>query len=237
MQILAPLVAIAGLIAVAEGVCSGPNARTKPPKGAIVVDATGAYSGSVRTVADGVAKLPNTTAEHSLFVFPVTISHTLAQKDIPTSITRDRNDLTTTLRLRTDNIKVYNLNVANMAGRIKKNGQALAVSVVGTNSGFYACKFLAYQDTLYANKGANLYAKSYISGAVDFIYGQYANAWFESCDIVSISAGHITANGRDSDTNPSAYAFNNARVRHGWPRDGLPRPPVAALRSRRLAEQ
>ncbi|KAJ8550387.1 hypothetical protein ON010_g10683 [Phytophthora cinnamomi] len=167
MQILAPLVAIAGLIAVAEGVCSGPNARTKPPKGAIVVDATGAYSGSVRTVADGVAKLPNTTAEHSLSssslgytcdktsyaANKVTISHTLAQKDIPTSITRDRNDLTTTLRLRTDNIKVYNLNVANMAGRIKKNGQALAVS-----------------DTLYANKGANLYAKSYISGAVDFIY-------------------------------------------------------------------
>ncbi|EGZ27008.1 hypothetical protein PHYSODRAFT_409417, partial [Phytophthora sojae] len=136
----------------------------------------------------------------------VTISHALVQKDNPASISKDRNDFTTTLHLRTDNVKIGNLNIANMAGKIN------AVSVVGTNSGFYACYFTGYRDALYANKGANLYAKSYISGVEDFIFGQYASAWFESCDIVSIDAGHITANGRDSDTNPSQYVFNNAHV-------------------------
>ncbi|EGZ17636.1 hypothetical protein PHYSODRAFT_262481, partial [Phytophthora sojae] len=143
-----------------------------------------------------------------------------ANEDIPPTIYQHRNELTTTLRLGTDNVKVYNLNVANMAGKIERGGQALAVSVVTTNSGVYACaiiwvimlKLLFYQDTLYANKGANLYAKSYISGAIDFIFGQVANAWFESCDIVALDEGHFTANGRNSDTNPSTFVFNNARV-------------------------
>ncbi|KAE9273727.1 hypothetical protein PF008_g29767 [Phytophthora fragariae] len=70
MQIWTPLVALAGLVAVAEGACSGPNTRITPPAGAIVVDASGAHVGSVRTVAEGFAKLPNTTAEHTVFVFP-----------------------------------------------------------------------------------------------------------------------------------------------------------------------
>ncbi|KAE9271311.1 hypothetical protein PF008_g30389 [Phytophthora fragariae] len=116
----------------------------------------------------------------------VTITQAKAQKDIPASIINNRNDLTTTLLLKSDNVKVYNLNVANTAGDV---GQAIAVKTDGANYGFYACKFTGYQDTLYANK-----------------------AWFETCDIVSIGKGCIGANGRDSATNPSRYVFNNARV-------------------------
>jgi len=66
--------------------------------------------------------------------------------------------------------------------------------------------------TLYSNKGPELIAKSYIKGAVDFVFGLYAKAWFESCDIESIGRGCITANGRTNDSNPSEYVFNNARV-------------------------
>ncbi|EGZ27038.1 hypothetical protein PHYSODRAFT_257384 [Phytophthora sojae] len=139
----------------------------------------------------------------------VTITQAKAQKDIPASIIKNRNDLTTMLLLKSDNVKVYNLNVANTAGNV---GQAIAAKADGANMGFYACKFLGYQDTLYANKGPNLYAKSYISGAVDFVFGQYAKAWFESCDIVSVGKGCIAANGRDSPANPSEFVFNNARV-------------------------
>ncbi|KAG6612839.1 Pectinesterase [Phytophthora cinnamomi] len=113
----------------------------------------------------------------------VLITQAKAQKDTPASITKNRNDLTTTLLLKSDNVKVYNLNVANTAGNV---GQAIAVKADGANYGFYACKFLGYRDTLCANKGPNLYARSYINGAVDFVFGLYAKAWFESCDIVSL---------------------------------------------------
>ncbi|KAJ8522690.1 hypothetical protein ON010_g17666 [Phytophthora cinnamomi] len=51
MQLLAPLIALLGLATTVEGACSGPNTRTTPPPGAIVVDATGAQRGSFRTVA------------------------------------------------------------------------------------------------------------------------------------------------------------------------------------------
>ncbi|GMF12977.1 unnamed protein product [Phytophthora lilii] len=62
----------AGAITVqAGGDCSGPNTRTEPPAGAIVVDATGAYEGSFKTVSEGVANLDlNSTASHTIFVFP-----------------------------------------------------------------------------------------------------------------------------------------------------------------------
>ncbi|GMF23915.1 unnamed protein product [Phytophthora fragariaefolia] len=241
MQLLAPLAALLGFASTVKGACSGPSARITPPAGAIVVDATGANQGSYRTVAQGVSKLTDTTAQQTVFVYPgvyheqvsvpklsgsvviqgytcdttsyaanqVTITYAMAQKNIPASVTKNRNDLTTTLLLKSSNVKVYNLNVANTAGN---TGQAIAAKADGANSGFYDCNFTGYQDTLYANQGPSLYAKSYISGAVDFVFGLYAKAWFESCDIVSVGKGCITANGRDSATNPSEFVFNNARV-------------------------
>jgi pectinesterase len=142
----------------------------------------------------------------------VTITHSKAQRDIPPEITSGRNDLTSTLRLKTDNVKVYNLNVANTAGQIKKNGQAVATIIEGDNYGFYACNFTGYQDTVYANKGRELFAKSYISGAVDFVFGSKAQAWFESCDFDVVGKGSITANGRVNESSPSYYIFNKARV-------------------------
>ncbi|KAG2781610.1 hypothetical protein PC129_g11289 [Phytophthora cactorum] len=241
MQIFAPFIALAGILAAAEGACTGPNARTTPPPGAIVVDATGAYSGSFKTVSEGVAKLSTATGDHTLFLMPgtykeqvtvpqlkgnlvvqgytcdttsysanqVTITHAMAQRDVPASITKNRNDYTTTLLLKSSNVKVYNLNVANTAGNV---GQAIAMKVDGANYGIYACKLMGYQDTLYANQGPALFAKSYISGAIDFIFGMYGKTWFESCDIESVGKGCVTANGRTDNSNPSEYVFNNARV-------------------------
>ncbi|KAG7383139.1 hypothetical protein PHYBOEH_010081 [Phytophthora boehmeriae] len=225
-----------------DDVCSGPNARTEPPVGAIVVDASGEYEGSFETVSEGVENLNRkTTKEQTVFVMPgvyneqvlitpmagplvlqgytcdamsyedneVTITQAKAQKDIPEEITRGRNDLTSTVRFKSDNVKVYNLNIANTAGNV---GQALAVNVGGTDYGFYACNFTGYQDTLLANKGRELFARSYISGAVDFIFGSYATAWFESCDIEVVGKGCITANGRNEESNPSWFVFNDAKV-------------------------
>ncbi|ETI31540.1 hypothetical protein L914_20653 [Phytophthora nicotianae] len=227
-----------------SGLCSGPNAKTEPPAGAVVVDASGTYDGSYKTVAEGVANLRNSTEEQTLFVFPgvyneqvsipklsgplvlqgytcdttsysaneVTLTQSKAQKDIPPEIENNRNYLTSTLGIQASKVKVYNLNVANTAGKIEEDGQAVAVYADGVDHGFYACNFTGYQDTVCAHKGRELYAKSYISGAVDFVFGQVAMAWFESCDIESIGEGWITANGNEESTVASEYVFNNARV-------------------------
>ncbi|KAF4135952.1 Pectinesterase [Phytophthora infestans] len=235
---------MSGVTAGSSGQCSGPNARTEPPSGAVVVDASGAYNGSFKTVVEGVANLPNSTAGQTLFIFPgvyneqvsvpklagplllqgytcdttsyaaneVTITQAKAQKDIPPEIENNRNYLTSTLGLKSSKVKVYNLNVANTVGKVEKNGQGVAIYADGADYGFYACNFTGYQDTVCANKGRELYAKSYISGAVDFVFGQRAMAWFESCDIESIGEGWITANGNANATVTSEYVFNNARV-------------------------
>jgi pectinesterase len=110
------------------------------------------------------------------------------------------NDATSTLRLWTANVKLYNLNIANTFGQAATSGQALALSAQNTNQGFYGCKFTGYQDTIY------------ISGAVDFIFGLRAIAWFDKVDIRTIGPGYITANGRDAATNPSFYVFNEVNV-------------------------
>ncbi|KAG3072715.1 hypothetical protein PI124_g21187 [Phytophthora idaei] len=154
----------------------------------------------------------------------VTVTQATAQRDLPREVTKGRNDLTSTMRFKASNVTVYNLNIANTAGNV---GQAVAATVDGTDYGFYGCNFTGYQDTLYANKGRQLYAQSYISGAVDFVFGSKATAWFESCDIETVGEGCITANGRSSEDNPSYYVFNNARVYGSNPEGSLTtREPV-----------
>eukprot|EP00644_Phytophthora_capsici_P002588 jgi/Phyca11/105972/e_gw1.11.211.1 len=241
-----PLLALTSLASgTLATVCTGPNARTVPPPGATVVDITGVFNGSYQTMAEGMLYLPNTTEEHTLFVFPglyqeqvtipklagplvvqgytcdttsyasnqVTITHKMAQNDLPEEIKNNRNDLVSTMRLKTGSgLKMYNLNVANPMGKLPKNGQAIAVYVDNTDYGFYACNFTGYQDTVCAHKGRELFARSYISGATDFIFGMEAKAWFESCDIETVGKGYITANGNNDSSNASEYVFNHARV-------------------------
>lgn len=196
-------------------------------------------------MAEGIAYLPNTTEEHTIFVFPgvyqeqvlipklagplvlqgytcntaayaenqVTITHTMAQKDLRLEIENGRNDLVSTMRLKSSSgVKMYNIKAANPTVKIKELGQAVAVYVDAPNYGFYACNFSGYQDTVCAHKGRELYARSYINGAVDFIFGMEVKAWFESCDIESIGKGYITANCNSDTSNLSEYVFNRARV-------------------------
>ncbi|KAF4464051.1 pectinesterase precursor [Fusarium albosuccineum] len=120
------------------------------------------------------------------------------------------NDETATLRVKSPNFKLYNVNVANTYG---KGSQAVAVSAYA-DSGYYGSAFTGFQDTLLSQEGYQLYSKCLIQGATDFIFGQRASAWFEKCDIrvIAASIGYITANGRDSSSNPSYYVFNNCDV-------------------------
>lgn len=106
----------------------------------------------------------------------------------------------------------YNLNLINTFGHTPTKGQALALSAQATNQGYYGVQLIGYQDTLLANKGAQIYAKSLIQGAIDFIFGQTAQAWFEHIDISIIAAGYITASGRSAN-NSAWYVINRSSVR------------------------
>jgi len=120
------------------------------------------------------------------------------------------NDLTATLRAWNVGLKVYNINLVNTRG---SGRQALAVSAQATQQGYYGMKFIGYQDTILANKGNQIYAKCYIDGAVDFIFGQNARAWFYKADIRIKGSGAITANGRDGESNPSYYLISESDIR------------------------
>jgi pectinesterase len=135
----------------------------------------------------------------------VTITQKLSQDDVA------NNDLTATLRAWTTNLKVYNINLANTRG---SGSQALAVSAYADKQGYYGVQFLGFQDTILAQTGAQVYAKCLIQGATDFIFGQQATAWFDGVDIrvLAASTGYITANGRDSSTNPSYYVINKSTI-------------------------
>jgi pectinesterase len=56
---------------------------------------------------------------------------------------------------------VYNINLVNTRGQ---GSQALALSAYADKQGYYGCQFKGYQDTILAQTGNQVYAKSYIEG-------------------------------------------------------------------------
>ncbi|KAK6215844.1 hypothetical protein LQW54_004024 [Pestalotiopsis sp. IQ-011] len=119
------------------------------------------------------------------------------------------NDASATVRVWSDNFKMYNLNIINSYG---KGSQALALSAQ-SSGGYYGVSLYGFQDTLLANEDQQYYKKCQITGATDFIFGQRAQACFEACDLRVRNGGYyITANGRDSSSNPSYYLFNNCDI-------------------------
>lgn len=217
------------------------DVRTTPGKGALVVDASGKLQNSYRNISAAVTALSNTTTAQTIYIAPGLYAEQVyipslagpltvqgytkdarSYKDNKVTITGNlsrqvsslaNNDATATVRLWTSNVKLYNLNIANTFGQAETLGQALALSAQNTNQGFYGCSFTGYQDTIYANIGRQIYAKSFINGAVDFVFGLRASAWFEKVDIETIGTGYITANGREAANNTSIYVFNQANVR------------------------
>ncbi|ESZ93063.1 pectin methyl esterase [Sclerotinia borealis F-4128] len=216
-------------------------ARISAPSGAIIVDNTGATSGSYTTFQKGVNALSTTTTTPQyLFIHPGTYTEQVYVPALKSNLTiqgyttdartyannqaivtynlalqdTTSDDLTATLRQWNKNTKVYNLIIKNTFGHVSKNGQNLAISAHTTNQGYYATQFIGYQDTILANTGTQLYAKCLVVGAIDFIFGQTALAWFEGNDIRTIAAGSITASGRSSSSNPSWYVINNSNVQN-----------------------
>ncbi|KAH6634727.1 carbohydrate esterase family 8 protein [Chaetomium sp. MPI-SDFR-AT-0129] len=209
--------------------------RTTPPEGCLTVGGSGTYS----TLQSAVNALsPSTTTAQCIFIYAGTykeqVSITTALKSSLTlygetpdtssysantvTITQSKsqddgvgNDETATLRAHTTDFSVYNINLVNTRGQ---GSQALALSAQADRQGYYGCQFRGFQDTVLANEGAQVYAKSYIEGATDFIFGQRGKAWFDGVDIrvVAASVGYITASGRESADDGSWYVINKSTV-------------------------
>lgn len=214
--------------------------RTSAPSGALVVSKS-ATSGQYSKIQDAVNALSTTsTTAQSIFIgagtyseqvyIParkaaltiygytsddtsytdnkVTITHSLSLASTST------DDLTATLRAWSSNFKLYNVNVVNSFGSATTDGQALALSASATNQGYYGCQFIGYQDTVLSETGYQVFAKSLIVGATDFIFGQSASAWFDQCDIrvKATSYGTITASGRTSSSSSSYYVINKSTI-------------------------
>ena len=87
----------------------------------------------------------------------------------------------------------------------------MAVLVESDRAIFKKCRFLAWQDTLYAKNGRQYFVDCYIEGHVDFIFGQAA-AVFENCEIHSKGDGYLTAPMRFAADEPAGFVFNKCRL-------------------------
>ncbi len=96
------------------------------------------------------------------------------------------------------------------------NESADVIHSEGEGAMYVNVRFLGYQDTVCANKNHQYYYKCYITGNVDFIYGNSGMALFNDCDIVfrynaNKNSGYVTAMKNDSSTSYGAL-FNECRI-------------------------
>ncbi|KAF7364706.1 Pectinesterase [Mycena venus] len=210
---------------------------TEPPPGAVVVKPGTQVVGQFSDLGEAVNSLPADNTAQVVFVYPGTyvgqvnvsrpgpvtiMGYTKNSMDFThNTVTLIHNaslatgaasdDLTGTLRVLSNNVSLFNLDIRNNFGIAFSNGQAIALSNQGDQIGVYACRLFSYQDTLYTNVGNHIFLRSYIEGAVDFIFGRHSIAYFEGNTIASKGAGCITASGRElNDT--GIYVFNQNTI-------------------------
>lgn len=225
-------------------------AITSPPSGAAVVGSGQKYT-TVQSAVDSGASvifikagtyneqvyIPAGTAALTIYGSSSSSDYSGNTVTIQAGKSQDdglNDDGTGTLRAHSDNFKLYNVNIVNTRG---SGSQAIALSAYGDKQGYYGCAFKGFQDTVLSNEGHHLFVKSLVQGATDFIFGQQALAWFQSCDIRVLAASlgfitgplsflpcitsccvhvpyanNVTANGRDSSTDPSWYVISDSTV-------------------------
>jgi pectinesterase len=115
---------------------------------------------------------------------------------------------TETAQINGDAFEADNITFENTAGPV---GQAVAIVIRSDKAVFKHCRFLGDQDTLFADFGRQYYLDSYVTGGVDFIFGNAA-AVFDHSEIHIMRAGFLTAQSRTAPTEPTGYVITNSRV-------------------------
>ncbi|KAJ9563321.1 hypothetical protein OSB04_008481 [Centaurea solstitialis] len=106
------------------------------------------------------------------------------------------------------------ITIENTAG--PSGDQAVALRVGSDLSAFYRCGINAYQDTLYVHSNRQLFISCYISGTVDFIFGNSA-VLLQDCDIEARLPGPkqknmVTAQGRTDPNQNTGIVIQNSRI-------------------------
>lgn len=115
---------------------------------------------------------------------------------------------TETVEVNGASFEADNVTFENSAGN---TGQAVAIVVRADRTVFKHCRFLGYQDTLFADYGRQYYVDSYIEGAIDFIFGNAA-AVFDRDEIHASAPGYLTAQSRTSAQQATGYVIVNSKV-------------------------
>nr|DAD49116.1 TPA_asm: hypothetical protein HUJ06_019053 [Nelumbo nucifera] len=118
-----------------------------------------------------------------------------------------------TLTVIGDRFLARDLTIINTSSREKRQAVALRVA---SNSAFYRCNFISYQDTLYAHSFRQLYRECTIQGTIDFIFGNAA-AIFQNCLIlvrkpIPGQKNMITAQGRDDPNQNTGISLQNCTI-------------------------
>jgi pectin methylesterase-like acyl-CoA thioesterase len=84
--------------------------------------------------------------------------------------------------------------------------QAVALFVNGSRQQFSNCRFISYQDTIYASTGSQYFRDCYVQGSDDYVIGA-ATAVFQSCTLYNAAGGvAVTAPNTDPAT-PFGFVF------------------------------
>ncbi|KAM3285362.1 hypothetical protein P3S67_024161 [Capsicum chacoense] len=121
---------------------------------------------------------------------------------------------TPTLASNADGFIAQNMRIRNTAG--PKGHQAVALRVTGDKSVINKCKIDAYQDTLYAHNQRQFYKDCYITGTVDFIFGNAAVV-LQKCNIVARkpSSGQqnmVTAQGKTDKNQNTGTSIQSCKI-------------------------
>src|SRR5215472_6396940 len=114
---------------------------------------------------------------------------------------------TPTVFIQADDFTAERITFQNTSAR---QGQAVALTIMGDRGVFRDCRFLGYQDTLLAQAGRQYFDRCYIAGATDFIFGGSA-AWFEDCTIHATANGYLTAANTTKDQR-YGYVFHKCKI-------------------------
>lgn len=109
-----------------------------------------------------------------------------------------------------DDFVAENITFENSAGPV---GQAVAVRISGDRVQFINCRFLGFQDTLYAHgeKSRQYYKDCYIEGTVDYIFG-WSTAYFENCTIFTKKGGMYVTAASTLEGMPHGFVFVNCKI-------------------------